>query len=67
MIERIFCGSQGLRQNLFEGVPEGLRSKALGGETPVLRKNSMDDKDPSFECFACAVLHPGVSLVGTAV
>src|SRR6267143_3690838 len=37
MIERIFRGSQGrtrLRQNLFEGVPESLRSKAFGRETP---------------------------------
>src|SRR6266705_780984 len=38
MIERIFCGSHGLallRQNLVEGVPEGLRGKALGRETPL--------------------------------
>ena len=32
----------------------------------VLRKNSMDDIDPSFECSAFCSLLPGVSLVGTA-
>jgi hypothetical protein len=32
---------------------------------PVLRKNSMDDIDPSFECSAFAVCILGVSLVGT--
>src|SRR5229473_8450799 len=38
MIERIFRRSQGLallRQNLFEGVPEGLRGKAFGRKTPL--------------------------------
>src|SRR5438876_9836550 len=38
MIERIFCGSHGLallRQNLFEGVPEGLRGKAFGRKPPL--------------------------------
>ena len=34
---------------------------------PVLRKNSMDDIDSSFECSAFCSLLPGVSLVGTAV
>src|ERR1700740_3075965 len=28
----------GLRKNLFEGVPEGLRGKALGRETPLASK-----------------------------
>jgi len=32
----------------------------------VLRKNSMDDIDPSFECSAFCSLLSGVSLVGTA-
>src|SRR5271169_326935 len=38
MIQRIFRGSAGLtrlRQNLLEGVPESLRSKALGRKTPL--------------------------------
>jgi hypothetical protein len=34
--------------------------------TGVLRKNSMDDIDASFECSAFCSLLPGVSLVGTA-
>jgi hypothetical protein len=33
---------------------------------PVLRKNSMDDIDPSFECSVFCSLLSGVSLVGTA-
>jgi hypothetical protein len=33
---------------------------------PPLRKNSMDDMDPSFECSAFCSLLSGVSLVGTA-
>ena len=32
----------------------------------MLRKNSMDDIDPSFECSCLCSLHPGVSLVWTA-
>ena len=38
MLERIFGGSEGSlgrRQNLFEDVPEGLRSKAFGRKTPL--------------------------------
>ena len=42
------------------------KSIALNHLTPVLRKNSMDDIDPSFECSAFCSLLPGVSLVGTA-
>src|SRR6266478_2293211 len=44
MIERIFCRSQGLtrlRQNLFEGVPEGLRGKALSRKTPLGSENGL--------------------------
>src|ERR1700739_1136684 len=41
-IERIFGGSAGLAglwQNLFEGVPESLRSKAFGRKTPLGSKD----------------------------
>ena len=31
----------GLRQNLFEGVPEGLRSKAFGRRTPLGSKDGL--------------------------
>src|SRR2546430_11366630 len=38
LIQRIFRWSEGrtrLRQNLFEGVPEGLRGKAFGRKPPL--------------------------------
>jgi hypothetical protein len=53
----------GVSTHAMESYAEAIRQFAV---TAVLRKNSMDDIDPSFECSAFCSLLPGVSLVGTA-
>ena len=61
VIRRLKTNSSPLRDAPSHGPQETLQE--LRG---VLRKNSMDDIDPSFECSCLCSLHPGVSLVWTA-
>src|SRR2546430_9104273 len=59
LIQRIFRWSEGrtrLRQNLFEGVPEGLRGKAFGRKPPLGRSEEHTSELQSQSNLVCRLL-----------